>query len=114
MSDAITLETCRPVEEHARQIMAWRNDPATLQMSFHRAPKLWDAFWSEYRDDYMVADPLPAFALERGRRVGFLRWRPVAHPEGLKGPCVDISIMVAPEERGRGLAQRILRAAHDE
>jgi sialic acid synthase SpsE/RimJ/RimL family protein N-acetyltransferase len=114
MSDAITLETCRPVEEHARQIMEWRNDPTTLLMSFHRAPKLWDAFRSEYRDDYMVADPLPCFALEHGSRVGFLRWRPVAHPEGLNGPCVDISIMVAPQQRGRGFGARMLRAAHDE
>ncbi len=109
---AISFESCLPVEPHAREVMAWRNDPESLAQSFHRAPKVWESFWPEYRDTYFVHDgsPGPVFALDGGRRVGFLRFRRAAHPSGLSGLTVDISINLAAEARGRGLGTAILRA----
>lgn len=90
--------------------MDWRNDAQTLAMSFHQEPKTWANFWPEFRDSYFAEPDLaPVFLLEDGHRVAFLRFRPAQHPEGLAGRCVDISINVAPNARGRGLGQRALR-----
>ena len=43
----LTIELCRPIESHARQVMDWLKDPLTLAMSFHKGPKTWDEFWPE-------------------------------------------------------------------
>jgi len=110
----ISFETCRPVEGDARQVMAWRNDTETLAMSFHRAPKVWDAFWPEFRSTYFRDPPPSLFALLDGKRIAFLRFRPAAHPRGLVGTTVDISIMVAPEARGQGLGTAVLNAVAGE
>src|SRR5690349_516539 len=95
---AISFELCRPTEDDARQVMAWRNDPATLSASFHRDPKVWDSFWPEFRDRYFAHPdyPAPTFVLNNGRRVGFLKFEPVRHPENVGGRTVDISINLAP------------------
>lgn len=111
----VSFESCSVVEVDARQVMKWRNDPATLAMSFHHDPKTWEHFWPEYRDRYFSHPdyPLPVFAVHEGRRVGFLRFEPVPHPAGLHGRTVDVSINIAPESRGRGLGTAVLRAALD-
>ena len=111
----ISFESCRPIEAHARQVMAWRNDPDTLAVSFHPAPKVWETFWPEYRDAYFTHDchPSPLFAIEDGKRIAFLRFRRVPHPDGLAGLTADISINIAPEARGRGLGVRILTEVRD-
>jgi N-acetylneuraminate synthase len=112
LDTTLDLELCRPTEEHARQVMAWRNDPETLSASFHREPKQWEGFWPEFRDGYFVDPGLPPlFVLARGDRVGFLRFRAMAHPAGLSGRVVDISLMIAPEQRGHGLGRRSLSVA---
>ncbi len=113
LSHEISFEFCRPVEAHARLVMIWRNDAATLAASFHREPKRWESFWPEFREEYFRDLPAPVFALAEGTRAGFLRFRAVPHPSGYAGACVDISIMVAPEARGRGLGTAILLAASD-
>jgi sialic acid synthase SpsE/RimJ/RimL family protein N-acetyltransferase len=112
-SAAISFELCRPVEAHARLIMAWRNDPQALRVSFHRDPKVWDSFWLEYLYTYLAGPPLPVFAIANGERVAFLRFRPCPHPRGLAGRTVDISINVAPEARGKGVGIAALKAASD-
>lgn len=109
----ISLEPARPVEDDARQVMAWRNDPLTLRMFYHRDPKIWDAFWPEFRDSYFPDDaPEPVFAVCDGERVGFVRFGPADDPEGAGRRCVDISINLGPEHRGRGLGTAMLHAAH--
>ncbi|MBL6945320.1 MAG: GNAT family N-acetyltransferase [Rhodospirillales bacterium] len=106
----MSLEICRPIEEHARLIMAWRNDPHTLNMSFHREPKVWDAFWPEFRDTYFAHPALPPmFVRADGERVAFLRFVPVSHPEQAGGAVVDISINVAPAARGCGHGRAALK-----
>ena len=113
LDNIVTFETCRPVEDHARRIMEWRNDPTTLAMSFHQDPKVWDRFFPEFRDGYFgqLDDPKPCFALMEGQRVAFLRFQRTAHPEGLHGTTVEISINVDPGERGRGVGKSVLAAA---
>ena len=108
----IDLELCRPVADHARLVMAWRNDPAARAASFHREEKVWENFWPEFRDTcFDQPDLPPLFAVEGGRRLAFLRFRPVAHPDGLAGRTVDISIAVDPSHRGRGIGLRAILAS---
>src|SRR5258707_1999075 len=104
MSDfSLSFEICEPLTEHARLIMDWRNDPVTLSMSYHREPKVWESFWLEYQSSYLGERPGPVFLVDKGERVGFLRFRSVPHPTGLLGKVVDISINLAPDRRGKGL-----------
>ena len=107
----VDLEICRPVEAHARLVMGWRNDPAVRAASFHTGEKAWDDFWPEFRDGYFDPPDLPALMLRVGAaRAGYLRFRPAAHPDGLAGRCVDISIGIAPEWRGKGVGARAVAA----
>jgi N-acetylneuraminate synthase len=94
------LEPAEPTETHARIIMAWRNDPITLENSFHQQPKQWPEFYDEFVETYF--DPLPPlFGIRNGERVGLLRFR--RYDDVLPvGDACDISIMIAPEQRGRG------------
>lgn len=107
----LRFEKCQATEGDARLVMAWRNDPVTLAMSYHRAAKSWDDFWPEFRDSYCGGQPAPLFAVVEGVRAGFLRFRPAPHPGGGAGRCTDISINLAPEVRGRGWGTAILKAA---
>ena len=109
---AITFTPCRIVEADARLVMTWRNDPDTLAASFHSAPKVWDEFWPEYRDDYFATAVPPVFALADGVAIGFLRFEPV-RASGVGGVTVDISINLDPARRGQGLGRAVLTAAQD-
>jgi sialic acid synthase SpsE/RimJ/RimL family protein N-acetyltransferase len=111
MSDfSLSFEICEPLPEQARLIMDWRNDSVTLSMSYHREPKVWESFWPEYRSSYLGERPGPVFLVDKGERVGFLRFRSVPHPTGLLGKVVDISINLAPNRRGKGLGSAALQA----
>lgn len=109
--DPITLECVRPSECDARLIMEWRNDPETLKMSFHSTPKVWPAFFSEFINEYFsFADLPPLFVVVGGQRTAFLKFHPVAHPEGLVDRrCCAISINIAPKSRHQGLGRVILK-----
>jgi len=110
-ADAVSFELCRPLPEHARLVMNWRNDPATLAASFHPAPKVWASFWPEFRDHYCgQQQPGPVFALVDGQRIGFLRFRPFPALPGGGGRTVDLSINLAPEWRGQGWGTAVLQA----
>jgi sialic acid synthase SpsE/RimJ/RimL family protein N-acetyltransferase len=111
MSDfSLSFEICEALPEQARLIMDWRNDPVTLSMSYHREPKVWESFWHEYRSSYLAERPSPVFLVDKGERVGFLRFKSAPHPSGLSGKVVDISINLAPERRGKGLGSAALKA----
>lgn len=100
----LSIELCQPVEEHARLVMAWRNNPETLAMAYHRDPKVWESFWPEFRETYFNQPTLPPiFACLDGERVAFLRHEPSPHPEGAHGQTIIVSINVAPNHRGRGI-----------
>lgn len=109
----ITFETCHIDEAVAALVMDWRNDPDTLAASYHREVKTWKGFWPEFRSlcESHGGRLAPLLALIDGRRASFVYFRPVAHPQQLAGQCVDISINIAPHERGKGLGSRIIDAA---
>ena len=109
-SAVMTLEVGRPIAEHARRIMAWRNDPHARAMFYHHEHKIWSSFWSEYQAQYFdVPDLPPLFLLADGEPVAFLRYQPVAHPQASGGRAVAVSINVAPVHRGKGFAVEALR-----
>ena len=94
---SFSLEICRPLEEHAQLVMAWRNDPETLTNSYHHEPKIWESFWLEFRDNYFIYSTLPPlFLLFEGTRVAFLRYRVIPNPKGTTELTASISINVAP------------------
>jgi N-acetylneuraminate synthase len=104
----MNLEFVQPMEEHARLVMAWRNDPVTLSMSFHKTPKQWPAFYEEFQQNYFINDSLPPlFGVVDGERVGFLRFRLY---EGFGDSACDISIMIAPQHRGKGYGSALVVA----
>lgn len=108
----IRLECARPLESDARLVMSWRNDPDTLRWSFNTAPKVWDSYWKLFRSEYFCFHDLPPlFACAGGERIAFLRMTPASDPEHLGRKTCDISIVVAPNRRGKGVGTAILQAA---
>lgn len=110
--NAVILEPATPTEVDARQVMAWRNDPDALAASFHGDPKRWPDFFAEFKSTYFsLRDLPPLFACAGGTRIGYVRFRECADPlrQGRRG--VDISINIAPENRGRGWGIRTIEAA---
>jgi len=104
-----TLECVLPIEEHARQIMQWRNDPVSLKMSRDQRKKTWDAFFKEFQNTYFSHPAfLPLFLQRDRKRVAFVRFREVPPPLEPHSTCVDISINVAPEARGEGVGAKAL------
>ena len=107
----VVLEPAILAASDARLVMEWRNDPVTLAASFHVEPKLWPAFFEEYRAYFDGAGPPPLFGVVLGERVAFLRFRPCADPEERGRKSCDISINVAPAARGRGFGRALIVAA---
>ena len=108
----LKIEICSAQEDCGRLIMDWRNDPETLKASFHRKPKVWEAFWPEFTGSYFEDPALPPlFVLADGERAGFLKFETMAHPRDLRGTVIGLSIVMAPSFRGRGLGTKALQAA---
>lgn len=104
------FEQVRPIEQHARIIMCWRNDATTLQMSYHHKEKTWEPFFQEFKNEYFSSSRLaPLFALFKGKRIAFLRFIDREHPKDSLRLCCEIGINMAPEFRGKKLSGRILR-----
>lgn len=109
----VTLERCLPIEEHARLVMDWRNDPHTLAMFYHHAPKVWESFWPEFCDTYFLFSELPPLFLRvDDERAGFVRFERDETP-GNDGKAVAISVNIAPAYRGKGLGAAFLQASVD-
>ena len=106
------IEICSAQEDTGRLVMAWRNDPETLKASFHQEPKDWDSFWPEFTKNYFQDPALPPiFVLADGERAGFLKFETMVHPHDLRGHVIELSIVMAPSFRGRGLGTKALQAA---
>lgn len=105
----ISFELVNKSEEHARLIMAWCNDPVTLKMSFHQKPKEWPAFYREILEAYfLIPDLPPLFALYRGERIAFLRFKREKDPKSISRKCCNVSINIAPAFRGKKFGKSIL------
>lgn len=108
---SINLEIAPINEEAAHQVLTWRNDPETRANSFDTREKKWPQFYSEFTSDYASDKTLPClFATKDGNRVAFARFRRLPYLVEGKRAC-DVSVMVAPEHRGKGIAIDLLENA---
>jgi N-acetylneuraminate synthase len=104
----LTFREAKPVMEDARLVMAWRNDPITLAMSYHGQPKVMPAFFEEFVSEYFEHHGFPPlFALRNGQEIGFLRIKP-CEISCLDGRLVSIDVNMAPDQRGKGLGPAVL------
>jgi spore coat polysaccharide biosynthesis predicted glycosyltransferase SpsG/RimJ/RimL family protein N-acetyltransferase len=91
----------------ARLLHEWRNDPTTRQASRSSDEVAWDEHvrWV----DRVLGDPARQLyvAEQAGAPIGTVRW------DHLGGGDWEVSITVAPQARGRGLAVPLLRAGED-
>lgn len=103
----IHFEVAFPTLADAEVVRKWRNDPATIEMSFtHLEALSLEEFFPKYIQNYFSFPSLPPlFALYNGERVGILRF----DPANSAGFC-EISLVVAPEKRNRGLGTEMLKA----
>lgn len=110
----IRLIACRPNEEDGRKVYAWRTDPETQSMFFTQMDLDWDGFWPVWRDGYFSdADLPPAFAVDQqGEPLGIVSFSRIEPMEAF-GSCVDISINVAPQARGKGVGVQALELVPD-
>ncbi|MFJ4107275.1 GNAT family N-acetyltransferase [Oerskovia enterophila] len=99
------IEVRPAVSADAAVLLRWRNDPVTRTVSRTTDRVRWSdhVAWLER----VLASPerLLLVAESDGRRVGTVRF------DALDGGCWEVSITLAPEVRGRGLAARVLEAA---
>jgi RimJ/RimL family protein N-acetyltransferase len=100
----VTL-TCRPAKRaDAELLWRWANDPEARRQSFTKAAIAWDAHvaWLEAR----LASPACTILIfsDGGVPVGQVRFDVV-------GDMAEISISVAPEQRGRGYGRAMLASA---
>lgn len=106
MIDAdITLRPAQPADCAATY--AWASDPDTRQASFMSGPIDIEEH-ERWFDRTMRGDRQLFIAELSGRAIGVLRFEPIPALPG----SAEVSITVAPEERGNGIAQRILEVGN--
>jgi RimJ/RimL family protein N-acetyltransferase len=103
----LTLRLADAVEDDARLLWEWRNDPDTRAASFSPGEIPWEAHLRWYRD--ALADPkhLILIGFEEGEPIGVVRF------DERKPAEAEVHLIVAPEARGRGLGRKLLTAACD-
>jgi len=107
----IELICVRPDRSSAELIYKWRQDPVTAAMSYHRAPPSLDEFYAVFLTKYFASNALPAlFIAVDGRPAGVLRFVQAADVEGKGRFCLELSIDVAADMRGKGIGLEALLA----
>lgn len=104
--NSLAFQLAYPIEEDARLIFEWRNDPLTREMSRNQHELTWEFFYPNYLKRYFSIPALPPqFIVFEGRRVGILFFEPI--PLGA-GTC-EISINIAPQSRGQHIGSEALQ-----
>lgn len=112
MSHNVEFEWVEPRESDLQLIMQWRHDPISREMSYHREPLPWEKFTRRFMKTFYTLPELPPlFALLHKTRVAFVGFEPIAHPLRTKEKACLLSLIVAPSERGKGVATAVLKAA---
>lgn len=113
---ALVVTPALPTAEDAEVLVTWRMDPQSQQM-FYRA----DFSQADYERTYFEPDtPPPVWIRDReNRRIAMLRFRRYSQfwpplPESFDEACAfDISVILAPEARGKGLAHTCIQLASE-
>lgn len=104
----MNLECVLKTKEHAKELYRWRMDPTTCAMSFHKLTLDEEAFWDYFQKYFSLKDLGPLFALVDGKRVAFVGFSPFVNPDFPDRRAAEISIVVAPDERGKGVGSQLL------
>jgi N-acetylneuraminate synthase len=105
------LQIIEQSKQDAAIIKAWRLHPSTIAMSFRQKKMTDDEFWAYFQTYFLIKDLPPLFAIQEGVPVGFVGFtahRAADHPHRLSA---ELSIMIDPEKRGKGLGTSLLQAA---
>lgn len=108
---SIELECVQRTKLHADVLQQWRFDPHTVAMSFRQNLMNEKQFWDYFQGYFYIKELPPLFAVLDGRRVGFIGFTPYVHPEHPERRSCEISILIAPEDRGQGIGARFLSLA---
>lgn len=102
----IALECVLKTKEHAKIVASWRSDEHARKMSLHQKLMSEEEFYSHFARSYFQLKELPPlFARVDGKRQAFVGFDFVQDaPEKI----ARISIVVAPDARGRGVGSRFL------
>ncbi len=100
--ETITFQLVQPDQEDARLLYTWRNDPVTLENSYHSKPQTFEQFWGGFHVKYFSAGLPLLFIMHENRPVGVLSFNDTVHPELKHRRIVEVSINMAPQSRGRG------------
>src|SRR6266404_6223642 len=105
----IALECVLQTKEHARLLLSWRTDPQTQAMSLHQSLTSFEAFWPYFARVYFLLKDLPSlFGRVDGVRASFVGFDPMP---SCTEKAARISIVVAPDIRGRGIGTEVLNRA---
>jgi RimJ/RimL family protein N-acetyltransferase len=97
----------RTTQDDCRQLWGWANDPATRRASFHSAEIPWEEHRSWFGMKLKDRRCLMLIAEEGGAAIGAVRFERNDSSEA------ELSITVAPESRGAGLATYLIERATD-
>lgn len=107
----IAFECMQPIEEHARKVFEWRNEPLVLEMSNRQEAKEWSIFYQEFLDKYFTHPEMPPlFICVEGKKVGYILLRMKKDPLDIKRSITEISIVIAPIWRDKGIGTAALEA----
>lgn len=109
-AENITFQLIRPDSEDGRLLFTWRNDPVTLENSYHTKPQTFEQFWSGFQIKYFSAGIPPLFIVHENRPVGVLNFNDIAHPDKKHRKIIEVSINIAPQARNKGHGTAALTA----
>jgi N-acetylneuraminate synthase len=104
----MNVECVLQTKDHAKELYKWRMDPTTIAMSFHELSMDEEVFWGYFQKYFVLKDLVPLFATVDGKRVGFAGFTPFVNVDFPQRKAAEISIVVSPDERGKGIGLQFL------
>jgi N-acetylneuraminate synthase len=106
----VEFSLVRPIKTDAEVVHRFRSDPEVQKNSLtFTAPLSFEAFFPRFLATHFTIPSLPPlFIVENGVKVGLIRFNRAPGPDG-----VEISIVIAPEARGKGIGTRAIQEAAD-
>jgi RimJ/RimL family protein N-acetyltransferase len=98
----VSLELHAVEEKHAELLLRWRNDDGTRRRSLSPEPVLWESHVDWLREKLADDDAVLFLGTLDGSAVGHVRVDRTTPRSG------EISVVVAPEARGRGVGRELI------
>jgi RimJ/RimL family protein N-acetyltransferase len=89
-----------------RELFDWRNDPGTRRASKHSAPIAWETHAAWFAVALASPDRTIYIGHSESKKIGCIRFDRIRD----SGEKFLVSIVIAPQERGRGFGLALLRS----